>query len=61
MSLRYITNPLKVGTCFVGYMQIPDTKDQSVKDDIIKAITIQLPTIDFKKIPCQTCDGVSVM
>jgi len=61
VSLRYVNNDLKVGTCFLGYIKIPSTKAVHVKEAIIKALTRQLPGVNFNKITAQMYDGASNM
>ena len=39
VSLRFVTESLKAGTCFLGDIKIFSTKSKHVKDAIIKAMT----------------------
>ena len=61
VSLRYVDSNLVVGTMFLGYFKIPNTRSESVTPAIIKALTRQTPKIDFNKVTAQTYDGASVM
>ena len=61
VSLRYVTDDLKVSTYFLGYIRISSTSASDVKDAIMKALTRQLPALNLSKITAQTYDGANVM